>query len=122
LCSGSGSTTSATTVAGFTLAGGSGNSELNGPTSVVVDLNGTMYILDAYNYRVQKWIAGQPLGFTVAGGHGSGSTLDKISLSYGLCIDNQSNIYISDTGNNRVVFWSAGNTVNGSLVSYFLRV
>ena len=122
LCSGSGSSTSATTVAGFTLAGGSGNSELNGPTAVVVDLSGTMYILDALNYRVQKWISGQPLGFTVAGGHGSGSTLDKISTSYGLWVDIQSNIYISDSGNNRIVFWTAGNTVNGSLVSYFLSV
>ncbi|CAF5155098.1 unnamed protein product, partial [Rotaria sp. Silwood1] len=79
------------TVAGYTLAGGSSYSELYNPTSVYVDLNGIMYIADASNYRVQKVLPNQPLGFTVAGGSGNGSTLDKIGLVYSVFVDNQGN-------------------------------
>ncbi|CAF1387345.1 unnamed protein product, partial [Rotaria magnacalcarata] len=76
------SSTSAVNVAGFTTTGGSGLSEFNTPSSMAVDDNGTMYILDRDNFRVVKWLAGQPLGFTVAGGRGTGTTLDKIGTSY----------------------------------------
>ena len=114
---GSTSSTSATNVAGFTWTSGSGYSELYYPTAIYVDLNGTMYILDAYNYRVVKWLPGQPLGFSVAGNHGSGSTADKIGLSYGLYLDNQGNIYISEYSNHRVSMWYNGNTTAGIVVS-----
>jgi hypothetical protein len=113
---GSTSATNAVTVAGFTLSGGSGYSEFNGPTSIRVDLNGVMYIMDRSNYRVVKWLPGQPLGFTVAAG-ASGSTLDKIGLSYAICLDNQTNIYISDYTYHRVTMWLNGNTTTGYLVS-----
>ena len=114
---GSTSTTSATNVAGFTWTGGSGYSEFYFPTAIYVDLNGTMYILDCYNYRVVKWLPGQPLGFSVAGNHGSGSAADKIGLSYGLYLDNQGNIYISEYSNHRVSMWYNGNTTAGVVVS-----
>ena len=109
----------ATTVAGA-LTSGSGYSQLYIPTAVFVDANGTLYILDAGNYRVQKWLYGEPLGFTVAGGYGTGATTDKIAMSYGLFVDRQSNIYISDTANHRVVFWQAGNKTRGRVVNIFV--
>ncbi|CAF4418590.1 unnamed protein product, partial [Rotaria socialis] len=105
------------TVAGSTGSAGSTMSQLYNPFAIYVDTNGTMYILDAYNYRVLRWQLGDPIGFVVAGGHGSGTTLGTIGLSYGLFLDNQYNIYISDTGNNRVVKWVAGNTTAGLLVA-----
>jgi hypothetical protein len=116
---GSTSTTSATNVAGFTWSGsgGSGYSEFSYPTAIYVDLTGIMYILDYGNYRVVKWLPGQPLGFSVAGNHGSGSTLDKIGASYGLYLDNQGNIYISEYSNHRVSMWYNGNTTAGVIVS-----
>lgn len=98
------------------LISGSGYSQLYMPTAIFVDANRTLYILDSRNYRVQKWLYGEPLGFTVAGGYGSGSTTDKIAISYGLFVDRQSNIYISDTANHRIVFWQAGNTTRGRVV------
>jgi hypothetical protein len=76
-----------------------------------------MYILDYINYRVVKWLPGQPLGFSVAGNHGSGSTPDKIGASYGLYLDNQGNIYISEYSNHRVSMWYNGNTTAGVVVS-----
>ncbi|CAF3039731.1 unnamed protein product [Rotaria sp. Silwood2] len=114
---GSTSSTSGVTIAGFTTAGGAGYSEFNSPTAISIDLNGTIYILDRDNYRVQKWLPGQPLGFTVAGGHGTGTTLDKIGLSYAMYLDDQSNIYISEFSNHRVSKWLNGNLTAGSRVA-----
>jgi DNA-binding beta-propeller fold protein YncE len=116
---GSSSSTSATNVAGYTWSssGGSGYSEFSYPTAIYVDLDGTMYILDYANYRVVKWLVGQPLGFSIAGNHGLGSTLDKMGTCYGLYLDNQKNIYISDYTNHRVTMWYNGNTTAGILVS-----
>ncbi|CAF1105935.1 unnamed protein product, partial [Rotaria magnacalcarata] len=102
-------------IAGFTTAGGSGFNQLNGPTAIYLDSNRTLYILDNLNYRVQKWINGQPIGFTVAGGRGSGATLDKISTSQGLYVDDQSRVYVSEIGNDRVTRWD--NTTIGVIVA-----
>lgn len=75
-----------------------------------------MYILDATNYRVLRWQLGEPLGYVVAGGRGLGSTFDRIGTSYGLFIDTQYNIYVSESSNNRVTRWAAGNTTASLLV------
>ena len=107
---------SGTTIAGFNTAGGSSLSEFDTPTALTLDDDGTMYILDNGNYRVMKWIQGQPLGFIVAGGRGTGSTLDKLGTSYALCLDAQSNLYVSDWTYHRVTMWLAGNNTLGFLV------
>lgn len=114
---GSTSSTSAVTIAGFTLAGGNSLSEFNDPYSIFVNTDGTMYILDNANSRVVKWLAGQPLGFTVAGGHGNGTTLNKIGTSVAIYLDDQENIYISEYSNNRVTKWFNGNFTAGIIVS-----
>ncbi|CAF4562698.1 unnamed protein product, partial [Rotaria sp. Silwood2] len=112
---GSGLSSTGKLVAGFTTGGGSGYSQLNGPTGIYLDLNRTLYIYDNLNYRIQKWIYGQPLGFTVAGGRGSGTALDKISTGQSLYVDDQSSIYISEIGNDRVTRWD--NTTIGVIVA-----
>ena len=76
-----------------------------------------MYILDNSNYRILKWKLGEPLGYVVAGGHGSGSGLTQISTSYAMFVDNQFNIFVSDYANSRVTKWSPSNTTAGVLVS-----
>ncbi len=107
------------TVAGFSTGGGSGYSELNNPSSIFVDPDGIMYILDTDNYRVMKYLPGQPLGFQVAGGSASGTTVDKIGTSYAIYLDDQSNIYISEYANHRVTLWTNGNTTTGRIVCIF---
>ncbi|CAF4109536.1 unnamed protein product [Rotaria magnacalcarata] len=114
---GSSGTTAGVTVAGFTTAGGGGLSEFNNPSAVALDNNGTMYILDRDNFRVVKWLAGQPLGFTVAGGRGTGTTLDKIGTSYAIYLDDQSNVYISENSNHRVTKWLNGNLAAGTRIA-----
>ena len=59
------------------------------------------------------------MGFQVAGGNGTGSTLDKISFSYGLYVDDLHNVYVSDYGNHRVTLWMKNNASVGRVVCYF---
>lgn len=81
-----------------------------------VDPSEIMYILDTNNYRVLKWTIGDTFGTVVVNGRGSGSTLDKIGISYGMFVDSQNNIYVSEYGNHRVTKWIAGNNTIGQLV------
>ena len=78
-----------------------------------------MYIADLNNYRIQKWLPNQPLGFTVVGGRGNGATLDKIGLVYAIFVDPQGNIYVSESSNHRVTIWFYSNTTAGQLVNTF---
>ena len=72
-----------------------------------------MYIMDMYNYRVLKVLPGEPLGSVVAGGQGSGSSLTQLGACYGVAIDSQSNVYVSDYSYHRVTKWvtSAAGTI-----------
>ena len=93
------------------------NLSLYYPSSVYVDNNNILYVLDNQNYRVLKWVNG--VVTTIAGGHGSGSTLDKIGTSYGMYIDANSNIYVSEFSNHRVTLWTAGNANSSQVVCFY---
>lgn len=103
-----------TIVAGYTNAGGNSPNQLRGPTAIYLDLNRTLYIVDNLNFRVQRWIQGQPIGSTVAGGFGNGTALHKFSNVRGIYVDNQSRIYLCDYGNHRVTRWD--NVTTGVMV------
>ncbi len=103
---------------GTTGSSGGDYSQLYYPSAIRINTNGYMYILDKDNYRVLRWKYGDPLGYVVAGGNGAGSSLTQISTSYGMFLDSQSNIYISDSGNARVTLWLSTNTTSGILVNY----
>ena len=108
-----------TTVAGFRIGTGSSRSELNNPSAIYVTNDNVMYILDTFNYRTLRWTIGDPLGFIVTGGRGAGSTFDRMGVTYGLFIDGQENIYLSEQSNHRVTLWYNGNTTAGVLVSSY---
>lgn len=110
-----------TTVAGITSNPGSSLSQLSNPSSIYVDPNGMMYILDTSNCRVLRWAPGEPLGFLVAGDGSCGSTLTRISTSYGMFVTPSYDIYISDYANHRVTVWSPSNTTSGVLVNFFRK-
>lgn len=99
---------------------GSSRSQLYYPHAIDVTESGTMFIMDTYNYRVLKWQAGEPMGFVVAGGYGSGGGFNQFGYSYAIFVDQQQDIYISDYTNNRIMKWSSSNTTTGSLVIFFI--
>jgi len=100
-----------TTVAGTNGSGYSGdggaaiNSMLNCAWGVAVDSSGNLYIADTWNSRIRK-VATSGIITTVAGGGygGDGSVAIKASLSYpeGAAVDSLGNLYIADSGNNRI--------------------
>jgi hypothetical protein len=112
---GSSSATYGTVVAGFNPSSGSGFSELYYPAAIALTLDGSLYIADTSNYRVMKYLSGQPLGSVVAGGRGSGTSLTQIGISYGIALDSQSNIYVCEFSSHRVTKWV--NTTAGIIVS-----
>lgn len=105
-----------TTVAGFNLGSGVGRSELYYPGAIQVDSSGLMYILDTYNCRVLTWKVGEPIGTVVVNGRGCSSAYTNIGRSYGLFVDSQTNIYVSENVYHRVTLWYNGNNTAGTLV------
>lgn len=110
-----------TTVAGVTGSAGARRSELSSPYAIRVTENGTMYILDTNNYRVLRWQVGDPLSYIVAGGNGYGSGLHQMGTCYQIFVDNQFNVYVSDSTFDRVVIWRVTNMTSGQLVKIFER-
>ncbi len=103
------------TVAGNGTAGFSGDggqataAELWGPTGITFDAAGNLYIADYANFRIRKIIISTGIISTVAGngtggfsGDGGQATAAKIDSPYGVILDAAGNLYIADTGNQRI--------------------
>jgi uncharacterized protein (TIGR03437 family) len=102
-----------TTVAGGGSAGlGDGGpatlAQLNSPESVAVDASGNLYIADSGDHRIRRVAPGGVIttvaGSGVAGFSGDGglATLARLKNPGSIAIDAVGNLYIADTGNNRI--------------------
>jgi uncharacterized protein (TIGR03437 family) len=122
--SGTISTVAGTGIFGFSGDGGPGtNAQLNRPFGLAVDSAGNLFIADSNNYCIRKLdtngnistVAGMPtsLGFS---GDGGPATSAKMSSPYGIAVDKAGNLYIADSGNNRIRKVSNGiiTTIAGS--------
>ena|GEM_PF-293943 len=83
--------------------------QLSAPLGVAVDLNGNVYVADYGNNRIRKLIAATGAIETVAGGgtalgDGGLATSAKLVNPIGVATDPSGNLYIADTGNNRIRF------------------
>jgi uncharacterized protein (TIGR03437 family) len=103
-----------------TVAGGNGTgakgdggpataAQLHCPTGVALDAQGNLYIADRDNHRVRRVAAADGLITTVAGtgtagfgGDGGDAKEARLDTPYTVAVDRQGNLYVSDTGNNRV--------------------
>ena len=104
-----------TTVAGNGKQGFAGDggpaisAELFSPSAVLVDGSGNLYIADTVNNRIRKVDTAGNIS-TVAGGKiilgsvgdGGPATSAQLLGPYALALDNTGNLYIADTGNNRI--------------------
>ena len=94
---------------------GSGMNQFNWPTDVFVTAT-ALYVLDAYNYRVQKFSKNGTFLITVAGITGLGGNqniLNRFGVSYGLFVDNEDYLYVSDSDYHRVLRFPP-NSTNGT--------
>jgi sugar lactone lactonase YvrE len=100
---------------------------LNGPNSIIIDSTGKIYIADLGNHRVLVYpnngsttaiaVYGQFGSFTCGVQNQSGicslgppPSASNLNLPSGLALDSSDNLYILDTGNNRVLYYPVGLT------------
>ncbi len=112
-----------TTVAGTGVAGFSGdggpavNAQLNRPAYVALDAQGNLYIAEQVNNTIRKVSNG--IITTVAGigamagfsGDGGLATSAKLNSPNAVAVDAQGNLYIADTGNERIRKVAVGGTI-----------
>jgi sugar lactone lactonase YvrE len=96
------------------VAGGPGMTPLVTPGAVAIDASGNLYVAEPFAFRVSKIgsggvatvVAGNgTMGFTGDNGPATAAQLNQPS---GLAIDSGGNLYISDSGNNRIRKVSGG--------------
>jgi sugar lactone lactonase YvrE len=85
------------------------NAELKNPNGVALDTNGNIYIADSGNNRIRKVFAVNSTIITIAGtgtgpynGDGILATNATLQDPRGVAVDTNGNIYIAETGNNRI--------------------
>ena len=84
--------------------------ELNTPLDIAIDVSGNIYIVDSSNHIIRLVTKATGLITTVAGtptlrgftGDGAQATLGNLRSPEGVAVDAEGNIYIADTGNNRI--------------------
>jgi len=84
---------------------GSGNGQFNRPSSIDVDHQGNVWVGEEAD-RIQRF---DQSGAYVEqfGSSGSGAGQFNFSYAMGLTVDSENNIWIADTGNNRIQKWIA---------------
>ena len=108
------------TIAGVSNVPGTDSMHFNVSTDLALDYQGTMFIADRYNHRIQKYVRGSMNGTTVAGfGNGTSSnSLYGLGSPVHVIVDDEENLYIAESGNNRVSWWSR-NALSGVVVAGF---
>ena len=101
-----------------TVAGDGTAASLYYPSGVAVDAAGNLYIADTYNQRIRKVGADGTIS-TVAGNgipawSGDGGPAASASLYFpsGIAVDRNGNVYIADSGNNRIRKVAAKGTIS----------
>ncbi|MGA2800900.1 MAG: C10 family peptidase [Verrucomicrobiota bacterium] len=90
--------------------GTNGTARFNNPRGIAVDNNTNVYVTDLYNHTIRKlalsgtnWVVS-----TIAGLAGTFGSADGINSNarfngpYGITVDNNTNVYVADTGNNTI--------------------
>jgi sugar lactone lactonase YvrE len=85
------------------------------PQSVALDLAGDLYIADTTNHRIRRVEIGSGIITTAAGsglqgfsGDGGAATTAELDLPRGVALDSAGNLYIADSGNERIRKVAAG--------------
>lgn len=89
------------------------NGSVFNPKGMAVDLAGDLFITDTYNNRILEMttngltniVAGIGPSYPSGGGYGGDggpATMASVNYPYGLATNNQGNLFIADTSNNRI--------------------
>ncbi len=86
----------------------------NEPWGVAVGPDGSVYVTDTWNHRVQKFTATGKF-IKQWGFFGQGETPDAFYGPRGIAVDSQGRVYVTDTGNKRIVVFDA----DGNFIAQF---
>ena len=98
---------------------GSESNQLMYPFGLFIDESdsNTLYVADTGNHRIQKWLTNATHGITMAGITSFyGNELFQLWAHQALIVDTNKNMFIMDTGNNRIMRWKIGSS-SGEVIS-----
>ena len=78
----------------------------NEPWGIAVAPNGNVYVVDTWNYRVQKFTSDGKF-LSMWGSNGFGKTPEEFYGPRGIAIDKNGKVFVVDTGNKRIVVYDA---------------
>lgn len=78
----------------------------NEPWDVAVAPDGTVYVADTWNSRIQKF-SSEGKFITMWGDFGQGETLDAFWGPRSIAVDTTGRVYVSDTGNKRIAIFNS---------------
>jgi len=83
---------------------GHGNSEFNNPSGISVSNNFDVYVSDTLNYRIKKFDKNSKfvLQWGSQGAEDGNFFIENDSNFQGIAVDDNGNVYVADSGNNRV--------------------
>jgi DNA-binding beta-propeller fold protein YncE len=94
-------------LSGRVIAGGNGQgsqaNQLNYVTKLAVDKNGTIFLCDRDNRRIQRWLKDED----------HGQTIISIISCWGVAMDNKETLYISDLEKHCVTKWPGNQIIAG---------
>ncbi|CAF1571127.1 unnamed protein product, partial [Didymodactylos carnosus] len=79
------------------------SSSLDTSDSILVDRDGTVYVSEVMNNRIQKWTVNAKAGITVVGGPIAGNGRDQLNEPHGILFDSKTgDLLVVDQKNNRI--------------------
>jgi hypothetical protein len=101
-----------------------GNARFNFPSTIAIDTLTNIFVADTSNNKIRKVTIATTTVSTVVGtatngynGDGVKATNAQLNLPYGVDVDSLGNIYIADTGNNRIRFVNISTSIITTLLT-----